>query len=61
MDPSQVNKDVLKLGCEWAFDKSIELKGGKTYLCFFTRSSSANGVPGIHHVMALTIKDFLPF
>ena len=55
---SQVNKDVLKAwDANGAFDKSIELREGKPTYVFYEGPPSANGVPGIHHVMARTIKD----
>lgn len=55
---SQVNKDVLKAwDANGAFDKSLELREGKPTYVFYEGPPSANGVPGIHHVMARTIKD----
>ncbi|MDO5104644.1 isoleucine--tRNA ligase [Capnocytophaga sp.] len=39
------------------FDKSIDLREGKTPFVFFEGPPSANGIPGIHHVMARSIKD----
>ena len=58
LDLSQVNKDILK---KWeenqAFERSISEREGKPEYVFFEGPPSANGVPGIHHVMARTIKD----
>jgi isoleucyl-tRNA synthetase len=55
---SQVAKDVLK---EWEensiFEKSISTREGKTPFVFYEGPPSANGMPGIHHVMARAIKD----
>ena len=55
---SQVNKDVLK---EWkdddTFHKSMTTRAEKETFVFFEGPPSANGQPGIHHVMARTIKD----
>jgi len=55
---SQVNKDVLK---HWdendTFQKSIDTRKGNGTFVFFEGPPSANGMPGIHHVMARTIKD----
>ncbi len=55
---SQINKDVLK---EWAdddtFHKSMSTRADKETFVFFEGPPSANGQPGIHHVMARTIKD----
>ena len=39
------------------FEKSIEQREGKTPYIFFEGPPSANGLPGIHHVMARAIKD----
>ncbi len=39
------------------FEKSIETREGKTPFIFFEGPPSANGLPGIHHVMGRTIKD----
>ncbi len=55
---SQINKDVLK---EWeengTFEKSLTTREGKPSFVFYEGPPSANGLPGIHHVMARTIKD----
>jgi isoleucyl-tRNA synthetase len=42
------------------FDKSISTREGKDSYVFFEGPPSANGMPGIHHVMARTIKDIFP-
>ncbi|MBT8318817.1 MAG: isoleucine--tRNA ligase [Gramella sp.] len=39
------------------FDKSISTREGKEPYIFFEGPPSANGLPGIHHVMARSIKD----
>ena len=40
-----------------AFEKSLELREGAPSFIFFEGPPSANGMPGIHHVMARSIKD----
>ncbi|MBR3562705.1 MAG: isoleucine--tRNA ligase [Bacteroidales bacterium] len=40
-----------------AFEKSLELAEGEPEYIFFEGPPSANGMPGIHHVMARSIKD----
>ena len=40
-----------------AFEKSLELREGAQEFIFFEGPPSANGMPGIHHVMARSIKD----
>jgi isoleucyl-tRNA synthetase len=42
------------------FNKSIRLNEGKPSYVFYEGPPSANGMPGIHHVMARTIKDIFP-
>ncbi|MBQ0083072.1 MAG: isoleucine--tRNA ligase [bacterium] len=55
---SEVNKEVLsKWDEEHLFDKSVEEREGCPQFVFFEGPPSANGMPGIHHVMARTIKD----
>lgn len=39
------------------FERSIENRKGKQKFIFYEGPPSANGMPGIHHVMARTIKD----
>jgi len=39
------------------FKKSIDSREGKTPFVFYEGPPSANGIPGIHHVMSRTIKD----
>lgn len=55
---SDVNKEILLLWKERdIFHKSIETREGKPSFVFYEGPPSANGMPGIHHVMARTIKD----
>ncbi|MBT8178946.1 MAG: isoleucine--tRNA ligase [Flavobacteriaceae bacterium] len=42
------------------FDKSITSREGKPSYVFYEGPPSANGLPGIHHVMPRTIKDIFP-
>lgn len=42
---------------ERCFERSVELREGKPSFVFYEGPPSANGMPGIHHVMARTIKD----
>ena len=54
----QINKEVLN---EWdendLFSKSMTEREGSPSFVFFEGPPSANGMPGIHHVMARSIKD----
>ena len=55
---SEVNKEVLK---KWdendVFSRSMTEREGHPSFVFYEGPPSANGMPGIHHVMARTIKD----
>src|SRR6185503_17334212 len=42
---------------ENTFEQSIVLREGKPAFTFYEGPPSANGLPGIHHVMSRTIKD----
>ncbi len=42
------------------FEKSISLREGKPSYVFFEGPPSANGLPGVHHVLARAIKDIFP-
>lgn len=57
-DLSQINKEMLQ---EWdnndLFHKSMSIRDGHPSFVFYEGPPSANGMPGIHHVMARTIKD----
>lgn len=58
LDLTKINDEVLK---EWEkndiFHKSIDEREGCPQFIFFEGPPSANGHPGIHHVLARSIKD----
>ena len=60
LDLSRINEDILK---QWdandAFHQSITTREGHPTFVFYEGPPSANGKPGIHHVMARTIKDII--
>lgn len=60
LDLAAIGSDILSL---WkrnrTFEKSVELREGAPDFIFFEGPPSANGMPGIHHVMARTIKDVI--
>ena len=60
LDLSQVNKDVLK---EWeadqTFEKSVATRKGNPTFVFYEGPPSANGMPGIHHVISRSLKDIV--
>lgn len=57
---SDINKEILK---EWdahsLFEASMKEREGCPTFVFYEGPPSANGMPGIHHVMARTIKDIV--
>ena len=58
LDLSAAGTEVLgQWDQEDTFHKSIETREGHPAFVFYEGPPSANGVPGIHHVMARTIKD----
>jgi len=56
----EIEKEILK---QWqqeqAFEKSISLREGSTPFVFYEGPPSANGMPGIHHVISRTLKDLV--
>ncbi|WP_165749446.1 isoleucine--tRNA ligase [Cellulophaga sp. Z1A5H] len=61
LDLPGVAEEILKYWKENdIFEKSIASREGKESYVFFEGPPSANGMPGIHHVMARTIKDIFP-
>ena len=58
LDLTAAGREVLE---RWkrigAFERSLELREGAPSFIFFEGPPSANGMPGIHHVMARSIKD----
>jgi isoleucyl-tRNA synthetase len=54
----EINKQILEFWKENnTFQKSISSRQGKPTFTFYEGPPSANGLPGIHHVMARAIKD----
>jgi isoleucyl-tRNA synthetase len=58
LDLPGINKEIMDV---WrkrgTFEKSIEARPGSKSYIFYEGPPSANGIPGIHHVMARAIKD----
>ena len=55
---SDVNKEMLKVWDEKdVFKRSLESREGDPTFVFYEGPPSANGMPGIHHVIARSIKD----
>src|SRR5690349_11131348 len=60
LDLTGIGEDVLE---RWkktnAFEKSVTLRNGAPQFVFYEGPPSANGLPGIHHVIGRTIKDLV--
>ena len=60
LDLTKINKDILE---QWktedTFQKSIESRKNNERFVFYEGPPSANGTPGIHHVISRTIKDII--
>ena len=58
LDLAEINREMLR---EWddkdIFKRSLEAREGNTPFVFYEGPPSANGMPGIHHVIARSIKD----
>ncbi|MDF0694454.1 isoleucine--tRNA ligase [Aquirufa ecclesiirivi] len=58
LDYAQVADEILNFwNQEQIFEKSISTRAGHPSFTFYEGPPSANGTPGIHHVMARAIKD----
>ncbi|MCD2257982.1 isoleucine--tRNA ligase [Psychroserpens luteolus] len=61
LDLPKVAEDILNYWQENnIFEKSISTREGHTPFVFFEGPPSANGLPGVHHVLARAIKDIFP-
>ncbi|MBQ7774263.1 MAG: isoleucine--tRNA ligase [Bacteroidales bacterium] len=58
LDLTEINRSVLeKWKAEKCFENTLKAREGAKKFVFFEGPPSANGMPGIHHVMARAIKD----
>ena len=57
--PSIEQEMLGKWTVEQAFEKSVTLRNGATPFVFYEGPPSANGMPGIHHVISRTLKDLV--
>lgn len=61
LDLPKVAEEILNSWQEnTIFEKSITSREGATPYIFFEGPPSANGLPGVHHVLARAIKDIFP-
>ena len=61
LDLPKVAEDILNYWEENnIFEKSISTREGNKPFVFFEGPPSANGLPGVHHVLARAIKDIFP-
>ncbi|MES1214138.1 MAG: isoleucine--tRNA ligase [Bacteroidota bacterium] len=57
--PSIEQEILAKWSEKQAFEKSVYLREGATPFVFYEGPPSANGMPGIHHVISRTLKDLV--
>ncbi|MBS1495969.1 MAG: isoleucine--tRNA ligase [Bacteroidetes bacterium] len=57
--PAISTEMLLKWEETQAFEKSVEIREGNPPFVFFEGPPSANGMPGIHHVISRTLKDLV--
>src|SRR3954465_8582638 len=57
--PSMEKEILTKWKENNAFEKSVDLREGATPFVFYEGPPSANGMPGIHHVISRTLKDMV--
>ncbi|HJS53064.1 MAG TPA: isoleucine--tRNA ligase [Chitinophagaceae bacterium] len=57
--PSIEQEILAKWAENQAFEKSVSLREGATPFVFYEGPPSANGMPGIHHVISRTLKDLV--
>ena len=57
--PSIEQSILAKWKEEEAFEQSVRLREGSTPFVFYEGPPSANGMPGIHHVISRTLKDMV--
>ena len=56
----EIDQEILKFWEEEKiFEQSVSSREGKTPFVFYEGPPSANGMPGIHHVISRTLKDLV--
>jgi isoleucyl-tRNA synthetase len=60
LNPPSLEKEVLSYWKEnQTFEKSVNNRNGSNHFVFYEGPPSANGMPGIHHVISRTLKDMV--
>jgi isoleucyl-tRNA synthetase len=60
LDLPAIEKEILRKWKEdHAFEKSVSIRDGASPFVFYEGPPSANGMPGIHHVISRTLKDLV--
>src|ERR1035438_4967285 len=57
--PSIGQEMLAKWEVDQAFEQSVERREGAASFVFYEGPPSANGLPGIHHVISRTLKDLV--
>jgi isoleucyl-tRNA synthetase len=56
----EIEQNILKFWSERKiFEKSVQFRSAEKYFTFYEGPPTANGKPGIHHVMSRTLKDLV--
>ena len=60
LDLPKINDEISRIWKdEGTFERSLKIREGSPDFVFFEGPPSANGIPGIHHVISRTIKDIV--
>ncbi len=57
--PAMEQEQLAQWTDELSFEKSVTIRDGATPFVFYEGPPSANGMPGIHHVISRTLKDLV--
>ena len=57
--PEAEKETLARWEAENTFEKSVSLRNGAPQFVFYEGPPSANGMPGIHHVISRTLKDLV--
>jgi isoleucyl-tRNA synthetase len=57
--PAMEQEQLAKWTDDQSFEKSVTIRDGATPFVFYEGPPSANGMPGIHHVISRTLKDMV--
>ncbi|MFH0777296.1 MAG: class I tRNA ligase family protein, partial [Candidatus Eisenbacteria bacterium] len=57
---ARIEEDIIEFWKnERVFEKSLSIRSESPRFVFYEGPPTANGLPGVHHVMARTVKDLI--